>query len=87
MPIGSVSFGDVSAPESHPGDPGADIHLPPPSLAPAVIGLGVMLFGFGALYGLALMAAGGIVVLLGLGTWLVDDARAFGRAGDSSGGH
>ena len=76
----------MSGHESRPADPAAEIHLPPPSLAPAVIGLGVMLLAFGAVYGVLLMAAGAIVIVLGLGTWLIDDARAFGAAGDH-GGH
>lgn len=59
-----------------------EIHLPPPSLAPAVIGLGVMLLAFGVVYGPALMAIGLLVAVLGLVTWLVDDARAFAAAGD-----
>lgn len=70
-------------------EPAPEIHLPPPSLAPAVIALGVMLLAFGVVYGVALMIVGVVVVVLGLGRWLIDDARAFGAAGDGpgQGGH
>lgn len=68
-----------------PAEPAPEIHLPPPSLAPAVIALGVMLFAFGVIYGVALVAIGVVVVVLGIGRWLIDDARAFGAAGDGHG--
>ncbi len=62
-----------------------DIHLPPPSFSPATIGLGVMILGFGILYGAALLVVGGAIFLVGLATWLIDDARAYVRAGDPQG--
>ncbi len=65
-----------------------DIHLPPPSLSPAIIALGVTIACFGLLSTPILIAAGGAVFLLGLVTWLIDDARTFGRASDpTDGGH
>ncbi len=67
------------------GSAAPDIHLPPPSLAPAVIALGVMLLAFGVVYGVTLMLIGLVVVVLGIGRWLIDDARAFGAAGDGPG--
>jgi len=77
----------VTGHDGSAGEPAPEIHLPPPSLAPAVIALGVMLFAFGAVYGIALMVIGVVVVVLGVGRWLIDDARAFGAAGDGQGGH
>lgn len=60
-------------------------HLPPPSLSPAIIGLGVTILSFGILFGLVLIAVGFVVLVIGIATWLVDDARAYVAAGDSSG--
>lgn len=60
-----------------------EIHLPGPSLSPPIIGLGVTLLGFGVLFGLPLIIAGLAVLLIGLVTWLVDDARAYAKAPDS----
>ena len=59
-----------------------EIHLPGPSLSPALLGLGVTVLSFGLLFGLPLVIIGFGVFLIGLITWLVDDARAFGRAPD-----
>lgn len=66
-----------SAPAEH------EIHLPGPSLSPPIIGLGVTLLGFGVLFGLPLVIAGLAVLLIGLVTWLIDDARAYAKAPDS----
>ena len=60
-----------------------EIHLPGPSLSPPIIGLGVTLLGFGVLFGLPLIIAGLAVLLIGLVTWLIDDARAYAKAPDS----
>lgn len=59
-----------------------EIHLPGPSLSPPLLGLGVMILGFGVLYGLPLIVAGFAVFLIGLVTWLIDDARAYANAPD-----
>jgi hypothetical protein len=63
------------------------IHLPPPSLSPATIGLGVFILSFGILYGLPLIVLGGVIFVIGLATWLIDDARAYVQAGDPVDGH
>jgi hypothetical protein len=66
------------------------IHLPPPSFSPPVLGLGVMLLSFGILYSVVLIAIGGLIMIVGIATWLIDDARAYVKAGDPSdehGGH
>lgn len=65
------------------GEP--QIHLPPPSLAPATIGVGITILSFGILYGLALVAIGGLIFLAGLAGWLIEDARAFSHAADGEG--
>lgn len=59
-----------------------EIHLPGPSMSPALIGLGVMLLAFGLLFGLPLIVAGIGILLIGLLTWLIDDARAYAKAPD-----
>jgi len=59
-------------------------------MAPVTIGIGVTILSFGILYGLALVAIGGLIFLAGLAGWLIEDARAFSRAGDGAahgGGH
>ena len=66
----------------------AEPHLPPPSLSPAIIGLGVTILSFGILFGVVLIAVGAVILLIGIITWLIDDARAYVAAGDPGhGGH
>src|SRR5688572_21695732 len=79
--------GRVSGPHhdgGHGGTP-AGIHLPPPSLSPAIIGLGIFIMSYGLLYALPLLVIGGAIFLFGLITWLVDDARAFMTAESAHG--
>ncbi|MBI2983636.1 MAG: hypothetical protein HYY42_05615 [Chloroflexi bacterium] len=66
-----------------------EIHLPSPTLAPPVVGLGVVLLSFGILYGTALLLLGAVFMVLGIAIWLINDAREFVKAGDhgSHGGH
>jgi hypothetical protein len=59
-----------------------EIHLPGPSLSPALLGLGVTILAFGILFGLVLIIVGFGVFLIGLITWLVDDARVYNKAPD-----
>lgn len=78
--------------EHHRAEPHApsgdeEIHLPSPTVAPAIIGLGVTLLSFGILFGLPLIVAGAIFMTLGLAIWLINDARDFERAGDHGGHH
>ena len=71
-----------------PGHDEPQIHLPPPSMAPVTIGIGITILSFGLLYGLALLVIGGLIFLAGLAGWLIEDARAFTQAGDGHGhGH
>ncbi|MGH2376986.1 MAG: hypothetical protein ACRDGT_00765 [Candidatus Limnocylindria bacterium] len=64
-----------------------EIHLPSPTVAPAIIGLGVTLLTFGILFGVLLVVAGAIVMTLGIAIWLVNDAREFERTGEGGGHH
>lgn len=75
------------------GDQGAaghaaeeEIHLPSPTMAPPIIGVGVTLLSFGILFGIGLIVAGAILMVVGIVIWLVNDAREFEKAGEH-GGH
>lgn len=69
-------------------EPEHAIHLPPPSFSPFLVAVGALFISFGILYGIALIVIGGVFFLAGLSTWLVDDARAYVKAGDpTDGGH
>ena len=63
-----------------------EIHLPPPSFSPIVIAIGVTIACFGLLSTPNLIGLGGVILLIGLATWLIDDARAFSAA-DAHDGH
>lgn len=65
----------------------AEPHLPPPSMSPPIIGLGVTFLSFGILFGVVFIAIGVVILLIGLATWLIDDARAYVAAGDRDSGH
>ena len=73
----------ASAPAEH------EIHTAPPSISPPIIGLGVAILSFGILFGLWLILVGGAILLIGIATWLIDDARNMVRAqqreGDGAG--
>ena len=62
-------------------------HLPPPSLSPAIIGLGVTILSFGILFGLVLIVVGAVILVFGMATWLIDDARTYVAVGDRDSGH
>jgi hypothetical protein len=59
-----------------------EIHLPGPSISPPLLGLGVTILAFGVLFGLPLIIVGFGIFVIGLVTWLVDDARTYSRASD-----
>lgn len=89
MRLRQISFLVVA--EHHRGAPpptgDEEIHLPSPTVAPAIIGLGITLLSFGILFGLALIVAGGVLTTLGLAIWLINDAREFEKAGEHGGHH
>ena len=62
------------------------IHLPPPSLSPVIIAIGVTFISFGILWSVILIGIGVVLLLVGLATWLIDDARAYTQAGDEGHG-
>ena len=70
---------------SHHGEEHA-IHVPQPSFSPPILGLGVMLIAFGVLVGPPLLVAGAVIFVIGIATWLIDDARAYQQAGDPTDG-
>ena len=63
------------------------IHMPPPSLSPVTIGIGVTFISFGILWSVILIGIGVVLLLVGIATWLIDDARAYTQAGDGGGHH
>ena len=71
---------------SHHGSGGSstehEIHLPGPSLSPPILGLGVTILAFGVLFGWPLLVIGFGILVIGLVTWLVDDARHYAQAPD-----
>ena len=62
------------------------IHMPPPSLSPVTIGIGVTFIAFGILWSVILIGIGVLLLLVGLATWLIDDARAYTQASDEGHG-
>ena len=62
------------------------IHMPPPSLSPVIIGVGVTFISFGILWSVILIGIGVLLLLVGLATWLIDDARAYTQASDDHAG-
>ncbi|TMC77434.1 MAG: hypothetical protein E6J09_07605 [Chloroflexi bacterium] len=70
---------------SHHGEEHA-IHVPQPSFSPPILGLGVMLIAFGVLVGPPLLVVGAVIFVIGIATWLIDDARAYQQAGDPTDG-
>ncbi len=41
--------------------------------------------GFGILFGVVLIVVGVAILIIGIVTWLIDDARTYVAAGDSAG--
>lgn len=70
------------AQHSQSEQPEHEIHLPGPSLSPPLLGLGVTILAFGVLFGLPLIIVGFGIFLIGLVTWLIDDARSYAQAPD-----
>jgi hypothetical protein len=62
------------------------IHMPPPSLSPVTIAVGVTFISFGILWSVILLGIGVVLQLVGLATWLIDDARAYTQASDEGHG-
>jgi hypothetical protein len=59
-----------------------EIHLPGPSISPPLLGLGVTILAFGILFGLPLIIVGFGIMVIGIVTWLIDDARRYAEAPD-----
>ncbi|TMG52830.1 MAG: hypothetical protein E6H84_13220 [Chloroflexi bacterium] len=70
---------------SHHGDD-HPIHVPQPSISPPILGLGVMFLAFGVLVGAPFLVIGGVIFVIGIATWLIDDARAYQAAGEPTDG-
>ena len=67
-------------------------HLPPPSIRPLIMSIGLMVACFGLAYittppiGLILLLVGLLIFGIGLGGWIYDDIRA-AREAQQHGGH
>ncbi|HJN93037.1 MAG TPA: hypothetical protein QGF05_09985 [Dehalococcoidia bacterium] len=61
------------------------VHMPSPSLSPALLALGMILTGFGVIFPAELLGAGVTLVLLGALGWLHEDVIAFARGGHEDG--
>ena len=48
--------------------------------------IGVMLISFGVLLGPVFLVVGGVIFVIGIATWLIDDARAYARAPEPTDG-
>ena len=67
---------------AHHGDE-HPIHTPQPSFSPPLLAFGVMLIAFGVLLG---PVVGGVIFVIGIATWLIDDARAYANAPEPTDG-
>ena len=54
-------------------------HLPPPSIWPAVLALGIALLLVGLILNLVIVVVGAIVVIASLALWVRDARREFGE--------
>lgn len=50
-------------------------HMPPPSLSPIILAVGMTLLAFGLVFGPVVIVLGVIGILVGLGTWLYDEIK------------
>jgi len=64
-----------------------EIHLPGPSISPPLLGLGVTILAFGVLFGLPLIIVGFAIMVIGIATWLIDDARQYAQTPDEGAHH
>jgi cytochrome c oxidase subunit I len=62
--------------EEHPSAGGHSIHLPSPSFWPIVVSLGFPMLCYGVLYSWWLVAAGAIVIVVGLTGWALEPSVA-----------
>jgi cytochrome c oxidase subunit 1 len=60
----------------HPEAGGHSIHLPSPSFWPIVVSLGFPLLAYGVLYSWFLVAAGALVIVVGLTGWALEPSVA-----------
>jgi hypothetical protein len=63
------------------------IHMPPPSLSPIILALGMTIGVFGIAFGPVWIIIGSVVTLLGLGTWIYDDIKNASADHNSHGQH
>lgn len=69
---------DAPPEDAHAEGHGA-FHLPPPSIWPAVLALGIALLLTGLILNLVIVVAGAIIVIASLALWVRDARREFGE--------
>ena len=67
-------------------------HLPPPSLRPLIMSVGLMFIAYGIVFfnsgiGLTVGAIGLLIFAVGLGGWIYDDIQEARRQNAEGGGH
>jgi hypothetical protein len=88
--------GDITGGDGH-GHDGHDHlpHLPPPSIRPLIMGVGLLILGYGLAYfphanssliGFVLLFLGLLTFGIGLGGWIYDDIQE-ARRQNAAGGH
>lgn len=67
----------MAEPESSHADAHDAIHLPPPSIWPAVLALGIALVLTGLILNLAVVIAGAVIAILAVVMWVRDARHEF----------
>jgi cytochrome c oxidase subunit I len=67
-------------------EPVEHIHMPSPSWSPIVLALGMAGVAFGVVLGGVVLIIGALLLLAGLGTWVIDEIR-HASAADAELGH
>jgi hypothetical protein len=70
----------MASQEQPPGEGGAHeaIHLPPPSIWPVLLAVGIALLLTGLIINLVMILAGAIITIASIALWVRDARREFG---------
>jgi hypothetical protein len=67
----------AEAEEAEHAEAHGDFHLPPPSIWPAVLALGIALLLTGLILNLVVVAAGAVLTIAAIALWVRDARREF----------